>query len=184
MAKRLTIEEFIRRANEIHNFKYGYEKVVITHPMTDVTILCPEHGEFNQFPHSHLGGRGCYHCGLKSQVLQRTYTTSEFIALAIETHGLLYGYLNSVYVNYRTDLKIMCYIHGEFLQSPMHHLSGAGCPECGNLKIGDRLRMGIDRFIAEANIIHNNFYSYIKSIYKNKNYYENNENRSKWISIN
>ena len=55
-------EEFIRRAREIHGDKYDYSKVNYTNNYTKVIITCPEHGDFEQFPHSHLQGNGCQKC--------------------------------------------------------------------------------------------------------------------------
>ena len=61
----LTTEEFIQRANEIHNNKYDYSKVEYVNANTKVCIICPIHGEFWQVPSSHLNGRGCKECGVK-----------------------------------------------------------------------------------------------------------------------
>ena len=55
-------EEFIRRAREIHGDKYDYSKVDYINNYTKVIITCPEHGDFEQFPHSHLQGNGCQKC--------------------------------------------------------------------------------------------------------------------------
>lgn len=60
-------EQFIEKANKVHNNKYNYDKVNYTNNHTIVTIICPEHGEFNQFPSKHLCGHGCPKCKLKSQ---------------------------------------------------------------------------------------------------------------------
>ena len=55
-------EEFIRRAREIHGDKYNYSKVDYINNYTKVIITCPEHGDFEQLPHSHLKGNGCRKC--------------------------------------------------------------------------------------------------------------------------
>ena len=65
--KKLNTEQFIEKANKVHNNKYNYDKVNYTNNHTIVTIICPEHGEFNQFPSKHLCGHGCPKCKLKSQ---------------------------------------------------------------------------------------------------------------------
>lgn len=59
---RITTEEFIRRAKEIHGDRYDYSKVVYTNAITKVCIICPIHGEFWQTPNSHLSGKGCKKC--------------------------------------------------------------------------------------------------------------------------
>ena len=56
-------EEFINKANEIHNGKHDYSKVEYINSKTRVCIICPEHGEFWQTPNMHLYGHGCPSCG-------------------------------------------------------------------------------------------------------------------------
>jgi predicted nucleic-acid-binding Zn-ribbon protein len=46
--RRLSRDEVIQRANEIHNFKYNYEKYNGEKLSEEVTIICPIHGEFKQ----------------------------------------------------------------------------------------------------------------------------------------
>ena len=60
----LTKEEFIEKANEVHGIKYDYHKVEYVNAKTKVTIICSEHGEFEQTPSQHLSGNGCPKCNL------------------------------------------------------------------------------------------------------------------------
>ncbi len=57
-----TAETFAERAAVVHSNKYGYERVVYKNNTTHVTITCPEHGDFEQLPLSHLVGKGCWKC--------------------------------------------------------------------------------------------------------------------------
>lgn len=51
-------EEFIKKSKEIHkDKKYDYSKVHYINNATLVTIICPEHGEFEQIPANHLYGK-------------------------------------------------------------------------------------------------------------------------------
>lgn len=59
---KMTQSIFIQNAKEIHNNKYDYSKVNYINTDTKVCIICPEHGEFWQTPHSHLSGIGCPEC--------------------------------------------------------------------------------------------------------------------------
>ena len=59
---KLTTEDFIRKAREIHGNKYDYSKINYINNKTNVTIICPEHGDFSQTPSDHLNGRGCSNC--------------------------------------------------------------------------------------------------------------------------
>lgn len=61
-SKRLTREEFIDKASKLHGGKYDYSKVEYVNNSTDVTIICPRHGEFRQQAQHHLNGSGCPYC--------------------------------------------------------------------------------------------------------------------------
>lgn len=67
MPRKLTTEEFILKAKEIHGDRYGYDNVVYINNSTDVEIFCDEHGFFRQRPHNHLLGKGCKYCQNKSE---------------------------------------------------------------------------------------------------------------------
>jgi hypothetical protein len=41
------LESFIIKAKEVHGDKYDYSKVEYVNSSTDVTIICPIHGEFH-----------------------------------------------------------------------------------------------------------------------------------------
>ena len=62
MAK-LTTEEFIKKAREVHGDRYDYSKVEYTNNQTPVEIVCSIHGAFIQRPSNHLRGNGCPQCG-------------------------------------------------------------------------------------------------------------------------
>lgn len=57
-----TKEEFVNKANYIHNNKYDYSLVKYSGNKNHVTIICPIHGEFKQRPDKHLRGQGCPKC--------------------------------------------------------------------------------------------------------------------------
>ena len=62
LKKRLSLNEFINRANAVHGDKYDYSKVEYIGVDTKVCIICHEHGEFWQTPYSHFQGCGCPIC--------------------------------------------------------------------------------------------------------------------------
>ena len=55
-------EDFIKKAQEVHGDKYDYSLVDYVSKDKKVTIICPEHGIFEQTPHHHLRGGGCPLC--------------------------------------------------------------------------------------------------------------------------
>lgn len=63
MTKKLTTDEFIRKAKEVHGDKYDYSKVEYINAKTKVLIICSIHGEFWQTPSNHLKGHKCDKCG-------------------------------------------------------------------------------------------------------------------------
>lgn len=136
------LEQFIKKAEEKHNGKYDYSQVVYVNSRTKVTIVCPDHGVFEQLPSSHLQGNGCPKCARiwsdehkknlqKSSRKSRGMTTDEWIAKVKEIHGDKYDYSQTIYVNQRTNVKIICPVHGMFEQKADSHLRGCGCRLCG-----------------------------------------------------
>jgi len=60
--RKLTKEQFVEKANNIHNNKYSYDNFIYINAKTKGHITCHEHGDFDQIPNSHLGGAGCPKC--------------------------------------------------------------------------------------------------------------------------
>uniref|UniRef100_A0A6C0D5K7 Uncharacterized protein n=1 Tax=viral metagenome TaxID=1070528 RepID=A0A6C0D5K7_9ZZZZ len=66
--------------------------------------------------------------------------------------------------DFRVD--IICRIHGIFNQSFHKHLCGDGCKKCAHERLGkERIEKAKQKFVDEANKIHNDKYDYSKSIY-------------------
>jgi hypothetical protein len=59
---RNNIDDFVKKAQEVHGNKYDYSKVDYKNTKTKVCIICPEHGEFWQTPCAHMQGQGCPQC--------------------------------------------------------------------------------------------------------------------------
>ena len=62
----------------------------------------------------------------------------EFVERANKVHSGKYDYSKSIYENTDTKVCIICPEHGEFWQSPHHHLNGVGCPKCGRNDITEQ----------------------------------------------
>lgn len=165
--RKLTKEEFIKKAKNIHGDKYDYSKVEYLNSRTKICIICPEHGEFWQTPNSHLDGQGCPSCGERKRAEKKTLTKDEFIKKAIKRHGNKYDYSKVEYINSDTKVKIICPKHGEFLQAPGLHLYGHACPKCGLESSSESNRKGADKFIDEARDKYGDKYDYSKVEYKN-----------------
>ena len=120
-------ESFIEGAKAVHGDRYDYSKVEYVNSNSPVTIICPDHGEFQQVAGAHKMGRGCFQCAGKSRGNREA-----FIEKANNIHGKKFDYSKVEYVNNRNLVTIICPDHGEFNQSPINHKRGAGCPKCGN----------------------------------------------------
>jgi hypothetical protein len=166
MPARLTTDKFIERARKVHGDKYDYSRVHYRTLKDRVTIICAEHGPWEQLPSGHLNGKGCRACATKVKALKRRKTTAQFIAEATETHNNFYNYSGSQYVNNATKVRIFCPIHGPFEQTPGHHLMGQGCPSCRNDKVSAALTKPSDDFIDEASKLHGGKYDYSLVDYK------------------
>lgn len=157
MSATFSKEEFVQKAKLKHGDKYDYSHVNYKNTYTHVNINCKNHGEFKQFPSSHLQGAGCAQC--HSDKLRSNIKNIIFRANVI--HGNKYDYSKVNYINNRTPVEISCKEHGIFKQSFDNHLKGKGCPSCfGNKKLTT------EEFIEKANKIHNNKYAYDLTEYK------------------
>ena len=117
--------------------------------------MCPIHGVFNQRISKHMIGQGCIKCSKLYKPMN-----NEFIQKCVEVHNKEYDYSLVDYVNCKTDIKIICHIHGIFEQTPYSHLNGNGCPKCiGRNKTNNE-------FIKESKEVHRNKYDYSLTEYK------------------
>jgi very-short-patch-repair endonuclease len=132
--KSLTQDEFVSRANQIHGNKFDYSKTKFIATRLKVIITCHIHGDFEQVANSHLLGTGCRKCAGWGQ------STDDFIKKAIITHGDRYDYSNTKYIDCYTKVKIICKKHGDFYQTPRHHIANIGCPKCKSSKGEEKIR--------------------------------------------
>lgn len=122
---------FITKSKLIHGNKYDYSLVIYTNNYSNVKIICPIHSIFEQTPKNHLRGSNCPKCSSYTKT-GKNLTKKSFIKKSIDKHGSKYDYSLVNYINSRSRVKIICPIHGEFLQIPHHHYSGRGCQKCSN----------------------------------------------------
>jgi hypothetical protein len=121
-----TTEDFIKKSKKIHGNKYDYSEVSYQNCKLPVTIICPNHGPFNQIPNVHHNGSGCPTCARNSQ----TSNTNQFIQKSVKIHGNKYDYSKVEYQGALKKVTINCSIHGDFDQTPNDHLRGCGCSNC------------------------------------------------------
>ncbi len=170
-------ETFLNKLKEnfpTHFEKYDYSLVpdeFVTTYNSKIKIFCHEHGEFTQGIQTHLSGKGCPACGKQRAINKVKSTNEQFISKAELKHGNKYTYDLIDYVNNIKKIIITCPAHGNFLQIPVDHLSGRGCPQCAKNSFAAKMRYTNKDFIEKANRVHNFKYSYDKVNYttdKNK----------------
>ena len=104
-------DEFVDRANKIHDFEFDYSEVEYKRSDMKVKIICKKHGPFYQKPQSHLNGQKCMKCkNVNDSILE-----SEFIERSSKKFNNKFDYSKIEYVNYKTKIKIICPNHGIFL---------------------------------------------------------------------
>ena len=159
--KKLTTDEFVERAREVHGDRYDYGQVVYDGMHVPVTIVCPDHGAFLQKPVDHLSGCGCPRCA-QTRRGRRRLTTEEFVERSRAVHGDRYDYGKAVYVDKRTKVEIVCPEHGSFWQLPTNHWKGQGCPVCA----GRAREFTTESFVERARKVHGDAYDYSQVEYK------------------
>lgn len=165
--KKITQEEFVKRAKRIHNDFYNYDLAVFKNVESKVKIICPIHGEFEQRADHHLEGRKCKKCSCKSPANKKRFENAceLFVKRASEKWNGKYDYSKVIYENARKKVKIICPNHGEFLQSPDTHLKHE-CIKCSTENTANRQRHNTMKFIENAKKIHGDNYDYSKVNYR------------------
>lgn len=150
---KLTMNDIIRKNNEIHNGKYSFEHTIYVNNHTDFIVTCPIHGDFTVKPNNFFNGGGCQKCSKFKR-----YSTEEIKKELYEIFGDKYDFSNTVYVNTRTKLKAICPIHGEFERSLRSLRKGIGCEECRKI---ERMK-SFEEFVKDAESIHGKKYKYVE----------------------
>jgi very-short-patch-repair endonuclease len=132
VSKNINYKNFIEKAVTIHDDKYDYSKTIIINSRTKIEIICPIHGSFFMLPHTHLNGSMCQKCSNLKKGQYKKLDNDIFVKKAIMKHGNKYDYSEIEYVNSNTMLKIICPMHGLFMQKAYVHLNGHGCSKCNN----------------------------------------------------
>jgi hypothetical protein len=158
-----TTEEFIKKSNYIHSYKYDYLLVKYERSNLKVKIICRKHGIFEQTPHHHKNGNGCPQCSYEDQIGRLKMTTNMFISISKKKHGEYYDYIKSSYNGHKSKIKIICKKHGEFLQNAKYHMNGGGCPKCNcgySKKVNTNKGYSSEDFYKKCNEKHDNKYTY------------------------
>lgn len=131
-----------------------------------IPIWCKVHQHFfTQLAANHRTlGQGCPDCG--KQAYKDKRKDQNPVSRFREKHGDLYDYSRVDYVNNSTPVEIICNAHGSFMQKPLRHLAGDGCPKCWrNRKLAfakDRTAEYVKTYAERAGKVHNGKYAIVK----------------------
>lgn len=167
MAKKLTREVLISRFIKRHSVLYDYTSVVYNGIHEKVSIICEEHGTFQQSPNNHLKGQGCPKCKNVNLSKLKRMSLSSFIEKSNLVHSDIYEYTKFIYQGSFKKGIIKCKIHGPFQQTPSDHLQGKGCPSCGLIRRSICRMDTLESFMNKATECHLGLYSYDDFIYIN-----------------
>ena len=163
--RKLTQAEFLERSRLKHGNQYDYSLTDFNGLKEFVTIICKEHGEFQQRAGEHFR-YGCNQCGIERTREAKRLDTETVIKRSQETHGERYDYSLTKYVDSETKILIGCKIHGFFEQLPGVHYKGSGCNECGNESMKLKQLETKDEFIKKARQIHGDALDYSNVDYR------------------
>lgn len=95
------------------------------------------------------------------------WSQQEIIDKFIEKHGYRYNYGLVVYKGYNTKVCIICYIHGEFDQTPHAHIAGQGCKNCGHERGSAKQKSNKQEFLQKIYKIYGDEFDYSLYVYIN-----------------
>ena len=177
--QRNTTDEFITKANYVHNHFFSYKHTEYKGANQKVVVTCPIHGDFSVKANNHLLGYNCPSCsksGIKHNIalLPKNGNNTKKISpdTVISRIHVLFGEKYNTdkinYINNSTKIELYCneydcygIQHGSFKITPSHLFMGQGCPKCGK-----NYKLTTEEFIQRCKIIHDNFYDYPKTEYK------------------
>lgn len=157
MGKRLTTENFIEKAQQVHSNRYTYPRTDYVKAIEKVVITCNIHGDFEQTPNSHLSGYGCKKCSNSTKLM---WTKEYFVSEVLKRNN---GYLPyDIIGDYRgtTENILVSTLFGKCSVRANHLLSGIKPTIMTALN-------KTDYWINQVEEIHNKRYDYSLSEYVN-----------------
>ena len=145
---RITYENFIERAKEIHGDRYDYSLITkenFNGASSFVDIICPSHGVFRQKAINHLNGNGCPQCAYDLLHDSKAMPKEEFLRRVNELYGDRFDMSKADFVNVNTPITVICKEHGEFSVKPRYFLRGYGCPRCSISRGEEKVMLCLDK---------------------------------------
>ena len=139
--KKLSTEQWINLAKEVHGEKYDYTQTMYSTAKQKLKIICPIHGEQEMLPHHHIKGYGCGKCGKEQINISngKQLTQEQFLNRISVLKGLSFN--KTIYKNRRQNVIVTCNIHGDYTTKAEVLLKGCGCPKCKSSKGEDAIEV-------------------------------------------
>lgn len=125
----VSLEDFKKRAKEVHGDFYDYSKSTQVSGKEKLIVTCPVHGDFKVRVDQHLAGYKCKECAIAKSMTSE----AEFIARVKDVHADKYDYSETEYKGANADITVKCPVHGPFNVRSANHLVGSGCAKCGSV---------------------------------------------------
>lgn len=120
-------EYFLKKFAETNGDKFELVEFI---DCMHVKVKCKTCGTIRETNANNIYRFGCKHCEMLAYGETLKSNTDEFIEKANKVHLNEYDYSKVNYIDCKTPVEIICKEHGSFWQTPLHHLSGEGCPYC------------------------------------------------------
>lgn len=151
VVKQLTSEEFIKRAKQIFDEKYSYEKSDLNNrdEKGKVIITCPIHGDFyptyRNFILNKCGCLKCYH---------HIYEQDEFINDLKKIYGDKFLYNKTIFNGHHKKTTLICSNCGKEIKAfPKRLLYGTvTCDNCSNVTQQSKLERDVENALKEKSI--------------------------------
>lgn len=158
-------QEFITEHKRINGEDtYGYTKTVYIGYRNKMIVTCKTHGDYLKIKNQHLAD-GCNDCKKANGTWRKKLTTLEYIHKVSIIHNNFYNYSETIYDGSMKELKIICPVHGIFVQVAQEHYTG-GCIKCGYIRRGKQQTTSHDDFIKGCIAVHGDTYNYYLTVYK------------------
>jgi len=155
--KKLTTEEFVRRATNVHKGMFDYSLTNYINSGHKVTVICERGHKVEQNPNDHLRGIGCKICHRKKLGDKVRRPLQEVVEQLTSLYGDRYKFDFTDYVNTGSIITISCKDHGSKKFRVQGLLNGYECTECKGTKPG---KLTLDYFLRQVKKVHGTFYSY------------------------
>jgi hypothetical protein len=162
--------EFIKRSQMLYPGQFDYSDAVYRKAKEKVQLYCLLHVVPSPVlisPDHHLSprkGSGCKQCKIEAQIKRNSLDQSVFIERAYKIYPEDFDFSESVYVNAKTKISVVCTIHQQpFRTTPDEIQSGrmAGCKMCvqinrrlGAEKAADKRRLSDTAFLKKVHEAH------------------------------